>query len=72
MLVTIRSSLFFTVMVIVAVLFAVLFLLIGWFISYEQICKLASYWSRVSLYLLKVICNLGFKVSGHENIPDTA
>lgn len=65
-----RSTIFFILMVLVAISYATFFIIVGWFISYDRLCRFARSWSLVSLYLLKIICNLDFVLDGVENIPE--
>ena len=64
-----RSLLFFLSMLIITPIFTILIIL---FIPLSGVTRsrVASYWAHLSLFLLKVTCNLGFEVRGRENIPN--
>jgi 1-acyl-sn-glycerol-3-phosphate acyltransferase len=65
----VRSLLFFLGMVIITPIFVVLILLLIPFSGVTR-SRIASYWAHWSLFLLKITCNIDFKVLGRENIPN--
>jgi 1-acyl-sn-glycerol-3-phosphate acyltransferase len=65
----VRSLLFFLGMLIITPIFVVLILLLLPFSGITR-SRAASYWAHFSLFWLKLTCNLGFEVRGHENIPN--
>jgi 1-acyl-sn-glycerol-3-phosphate acyltransferase len=69
MLILIRSIIFFVFLVITTTLFATPMFTIGWLLPYRQRCWFANSWGKVNLWLLGVICNLRYEVSGWENLP---
>jgi len=64
-----RSVLFFALLVLNTVAYATPFVVIGWVIPYAWLCGLAGSWARTSLWLLRVICGLGYRIQGLQNIP---
>ncbi len=64
-----RSLLFFLGMLIITPIFTILIILLIPLSGVTR-SRVASYWAHCSLFLLKHICNLGFKVRGFENIPN--
>ena len=72
MMLFIRSSLFFILMIIVTVFFSLIMAILGWILPFNANCRLATGWAQTNLFLLKNICGLDYQVSGLENIPDTA
>ncbi len=63
----IRSLLFFLALVLTTSLFAVLVTL-SYPLPVERRKVLAELWARSCLWSLKVLCDLGFRVSGEENL----
>jgi 1-acyl-sn-glycerol-3-phosphate acyltransferase len=63
-----RSLLFFLGMLVITPIFVVLIILLLPFSGIAR-SRVASYWAHCSLLLLKLTCNLDFKVLGRENIP---
>jgi len=69
MLTLIRSTIFFVLLVITTTLFAIPIFTIGLLMPYRPRCQIANAWGMVNLWLLKVICNLRYQVTGWENLP---
>jgi len=69
MLTLIRSTIFFVLLVITTTLFAIPIFTIGLLMPYRPRCQIANAWGKVNLWLLKVICNLRYQVTGWENLP---
>lgn len=59
-------------MVISTIFFGLLLSLLGWFLPFQANSKLANAWGRSNLFLLKITCNLDYRIRGLENIPDSA
>ena len=72
MLVTIRSSAYFVLLVITTVIFGLTMAIVGWILPFEINSKIANGWGRSNVYLLKLICGLDYKITGYENIPDSS
>lgn len=64
-----RSILFNAGMIIFAVVVAIVGLLCAPF-SFRVRYGVISQWARVTLWWLKITCNLHFEVEGRDNIPD--
>ena len=64
----IRSTLFFVVMVVTAIIFAPLAILTFPF-KFPTRYKIISQWARFNIWWLGVTCNLRHEVEGAENIP---
>ena len=67
----IKSLIYFSIMVVSAVLFAVPAVL-TLPLPYEKRYAFISQWARFHIWTLGIICGLTFKVKGAENIPDQA
>jgi 1-acyl-sn-glycerol-3-phosphate acyltransferase len=65
----VRSLLFFLGMVIITPIFTILIILLIPFSGITR-SRVASYWAHWTMFLLKITCNIDFKVLGRENIPD--
>ncbi len=72
MMLTLRSSLFFLLMVISTFFFGLIMAVFGWVLPFNVNSKIATLWADTNLFLLKIICGLNYEVSGIENIPDSA
>jgi 1-acyl-sn-glycerol-3-phosphate acyltransferase len=66
-----RSALYWvlSIIVLIPVVFS---LLLTFPFSIHTRYKIGSLWAKTNIILLRVICNLGVKVEGAENIPDGA
>ena len=71
MFITIRSIVFFLLMVISTVFFGLILAIFGWVLPFEFNSKIANAWGRTNLFLLRITCGLDYKIIGWENIPDT-
>jgi len=71
-MILIRSSFYFLMMVISIIIFGVFASTLGWLLPIHQRDKLATQWGRLNLWLLKVICNLDYKITGIENLPESS
>ncbi len=65
-----RSVLYFTTMVITAVLFGGFIYLTGRFLPTSSLDETATRWGRANLWLMRVICNLDLEIHGKENLPE--
>lgn len=72
MLVLLRSSLFFACFVVVTLTFGLILAIGGWVMPLAWKEGLSNTWSAVTLWLLKTICGLGYRIEGGENLPGTA
>lgn len=70
-MVLLRSLLFFVLMLIIVTVFGVLLVLLGWLpMSWKE--TIANTWADVTLWLLKWICGLDYRVRGMEHLPQGA
>ncbi len=67
-MILIRSSVFFTLLVLTTTLFAIPMFTIGLLMPYRPRCQIANAWGRVNLWLLDIICGLKYQVTGWENL----
>ncbi len=65
----IRSVIFFLFFLLNTVFFAGFGFIIGWFLPGNTKYIIDTTWSRSSLWALKIICGLTYRVEGRENIP---
>ena len=72
MLIAIRSSVYFVLLVITTILFGTTMAIIGWILPFEATSKIANAWGRTNVFLLKLVCGLGYTIKGYENIPDSS
>ena len=69
-MILVRSQIFFGLLLLSTLLFALPFWLLGRWLSDQKLGKIAAVWGRVNLWLLKWICGLDFQVEGTEHIPE--
>lgn len=72
MMLSLRSSIFFLLMVISTAFFGLVMAIFGLFLPFKVNSNIATYWADTNLFFLKVICGLDYEVTGLENIPDSA
>ncbi len=65
-----RSFLYFLLLILTTLAYALPIVLIGKFVPYSWLCGLAGGWARASLWLLRIVCGLGYRVTGLERIPE--
>lgn len=58
-------------MVISTTFFGLIMAIFGWLLPFEINSKIANAWGRTNLLLLRLTCNLKYKITGFENIPDS-
>ncbi len=66
----IRSLLFFTFMVITTVIIATLGTLLAGFLPRKKRHIFDNSWSHLNLWALSFFCNLDYRISGQENLPE--
>ncbi len=66
----IRSILFFILLLIITVLYALPIITIGMLLPFRPRCQMANAWGKACLWLLKVTCNLKYEIKGWENLPE--
>ncbi|OUR71787.1 1-acyl-sn-glycerol-3-phosphate acyltransferase [Methylophaga sp. 41_12_T18] len=65
----IRSLIFAGFQIVTAVLFSILAVIL-WPLPFNSRYKVVSQWAVLNLWLLKIICNIRYEVTGQANIPD--
>jgi 1-acyl-sn-glycerol-3-phosphate acyltransferase len=69
---TLRSLLFFLLFVLNTIVYGLLLSILGWVLPDRISNAVANSWASVTLWLLRLTCGLGYRVSGAENLPDAA
>jgi 1-acyl-sn-glycerol-3-phosphate acyltransferase len=69
-MILIRSLLFFTFMVITTVIIATLGTLFAGFLPRKKRHIFDNSWSHLNLWALSFFCNLDYRISGLENLPE--
>ena len=69
MLVTLRSLIYFILMVISIIVFGLTLAILGWVLPFKINSAIANSWGKFNLVLLKAICGLDYQIRGLENIP---
>ena len=64
-----RSLLFTTLFLLFTLVYAVVFVIVAWALPWRARFALAQFWGHTLLALLKLICGLGYRVEGLENLP---
>ena len=70
LIVALRSSLYFCLMILTTLLFSLVLLFFSWALSYSSASKVANYWGWLNLKLMKWICGLDYRNEGREHIPE--
>ena len=68
-MILLRSSIYFTLLVLSTLFFALLIVIFFGF-PYNWRSRFANAWGITNLWLLKVICGLNYEIKGWENIPE--
>ena len=68
-MILLRSLIFFVLLLLTTLLFALPFWLFGRWLSDHQLGVIGTAWGRSTLWFLKWICGLDFQVEGAEHIP---
>lgn len=72
MLQTIRSLIYFILMVLTILVFGLALATLGWIVPMSWRQAIATGWGRSNILLLKWVCGLDYSVRGAENIPAAA
>jgi 1-acyl-sn-glycerol-3-phosphate acyltransferase len=70
MLVGLRSSLYFLVLTVTTVVFAVPLSIFGWFLPFSVLGRAGRLWGSINLEALRLICGLRYRVHGRTGLPD--
>lgn len=68
-MVLLRSTLFFSGLIVSTIVFGVMIGVLGWFMPVRWRSILAAVWGLLNLKMLKWICGLGYEIHGRENFP---
>lgn len=69
MLITLRSTIYFILLVLSTFLFGLIMAIFGWFLPFIFNSKIANAWGITNSFFLKIICGLTYSVEGLENLP---
>ncbi len=69
-MVLLRSLIFQLYLAFFVILFGLPLALFGWFLPYAWLGRIGRRWGQLILWGLERICNLRYRVSGAENLPD--
>lgn len=69
MITTIRSSLYFLLMVITVVFYGLAIVLLGWALPTSYSDRMATHWGKVNLWLQAIVCGLKYNIEGAEHLP---
>jgi 1-acyl-sn-glycerol-3-phosphate acyltransferase len=70
MMITLRSLAFLLFFAISSVLYAIPISILGRIAPFSMIARMGKHWGLVNLRALELICGLGYRVKGLENLPD--
>ena len=68
----IRSLIYFSLFVANTIVFGLLLSILGWVIPGSWSNTIANSWAALNSWLLKVTCALSYRISGSENLPESA
>lgn len=69
MLITLRSTIYFILLVLSTFFFGLIMAIFGWFLPFIVNSKVANAWGITNGFLLKTVCGLTYSVEGLENLP---
>jgi len=69
MMITLRSSLYFILLVLSTVFFGLIMAVFGWFLPFIVNSKIANAWGIINSFFLKTVCGLTYSIEGLENLP---
>ena len=70
-MIRVRSILYLLFLSISVILYALPMSVLGWILPFAVVARLAQHWAQINLRALKLICRLGYRVRGLENLPST-
>ena len=68
----IRSLIYFSLFVVNTIAFGLMLSMIGWVVPGSWSNAVANSWAALNSWLLKIICGLSYRISGSENLPESA
>lgn len=69
---TLRSLLFFLLFILNTIVYGLLLSILGWLLPDGISNAIANSWATVTLWLLRLVCGLDYRVNGAENLPNGA
>jgi 1-acyl-sn-glycerol-3-phosphate acyltransferase len=69
-MILLRSVVYFAAMVVTVAFIGILLVLLGPLLGSGFVDKVANQWGRLNLWLQRVICGLGYRVTGAGHLPD--
>ena len=70
MMITLRSSVYFILMVVSTFFFGLIMAIFGWFLPFTANSKIANAWGITNSFFLKNVCGLTYSIKGLENLPE--
>lgn len=67
----IRSAIYLLFMALTVLVFGGVLALLGWLMPFKARNAIANAWGMTNLWLQKLICGLGYRLVGWENLPDS-
>jgi 1-acyl-sn-glycerol-3-phosphate acyltransferase len=68
--IAIRSAIYLACLAVTVLLFGGALALVGWALPLSTRNRIANGWGRSNLWLQKVVCGLGYRVEGWDNLPE--
>jgi len=68
---TLRSILYMLFLSITIILYGLPTSILGWILPSRLVLKASQHWGKINLQALKLICGLGCRVQGKENLPSS-
>jgi 1-acyl-sn-glycerol-3-phosphate acyltransferase len=69
-MITLRSLVFIVFLAITGILYSIPISILGKIAPFSMIARIGKHWGWVNLRALEIICGLGYRVKGLENLPD--
>ncbi len=69
-MVYLRSAIYFAFLTVSVIFYSSLVVILGYFLDFARLSRLANSWGRANLRVLKTVCGLDYLVQGLENLPD--
>lgn len=71
-MVLVRSVIYFVGLSLSVLFYTVPLILVGWAVPFDWRVRFIRSWGLSNLWLLKVLCDLGYEIEGAEHLPKTA
>ncbi|MES9878445.1 MAG: lysophospholipid acyltransferase family protein [Candidatus Sedimenticola sp. 1PA] len=69
-MILLRSIIYFIGLVLSIVLLGLPIAVLGWLMPFRWRSQIANLWGRTNLYMLRVVCDLNYEITGVEHIPE--